>query len=200
MFNEWDLVAVNPQLSEEDTTADLISRRLRFKSSVTYFGGITCIFHLSVCFSFYISSSNLPAAETCVGADWHGGCRAWKIPSLTFRAIFLPEDHPHLAGLCKNGNRSGIWELSQDTRREVGSGRLSRPPLGCPAPPPISLTPGTKQALNSGNTLTHFLFYLSKLYLHKRDPFNHRIIESPRLEKTHRISQSNHSPITNGSH
>ena len=29
---------------------------------------------------------------------------------------------------------------------------------------------------------------------------NHGIIESPRLEKTHRIIQSNHSPITNGSH
>ena len=28
---------------------------------------------------------------------------------------------------------------------------------------------------------------------------NHRIIESPRLEKTHRIIQSNHSPFTNGS-
>ena len=28
----------------------------------------------------------------------------------------------------------------------------------------------------------------------------HRIIESQRLEKTHRIIQSNHSPITNGSH
>ena len=28
---------------------------------------------------------------------------------------------------------------------------------------------------------------------------HHRIIESPRLEKTHRIIQSNHSPITNGS-
>jgi len=27
-----------------------------------------------------------------------------------------------------------------------------------------------------------------------------RIIESPRLEKTHRITQSNHPPITNGSH
>jgi len=27
-----------------------------------------------------------------------------------------------------------------------------------------------------------------------------RIIESLRLEKTHRIIQSNHSPITNGSH
>ena len=29
---------------------------------------------------------------------------------------------------------------------------------------------------------------------------DHRIIESQRLEKTHRIIQSNHSPITNGSH
>jgi len=29
---------------------------------------------------------------------------------------------------------------------------------------------------------------------------NHRIIESPRLEKTHRITQSNHPPITNSSH
>ena len=28
----------------------------------------------------------------------------------------------------------------------------------------------------------------------------HGIIESPRLEKTHRITQSNHPPITNGSH
>jgi len=28
----------------------------------------------------------------------------------------------------------------------------------------------------------------------------HRIIESLRLEKTHRIIQSNHSPFTNGSH
>ena len=27
----------------------------------------------------------------------------------------------------------------------------------------------------------------------------HRIVESPRLEKTHRITQSNHPPITNGS-
>jgi len=29
---------------------------------------------------------------------------------------------------------------------------------------------------------------------------NHRIIESLRLEKTHRIIQSKHSPFTNGSH
>ena len=30
-------------------------------------------------------------------------------------------------------------------------------------------------------------------------PWNHRIIESLRLEKTHRIIQSKHSPFTNGS-
>ena len=30
--------------------------------------------------------------------------------------------------------------------------------------------------------------------------WNHRIIESQRLEKTHRIIQSNHSPFTNGTH
>ena len=29
---------------------------------------------------------------------------------------------------------------------------------------------------------------------------NHKIIVSPKLEKTHRITQSNHSPITSGSH
>jgi len=29
---------------------------------------------------------------------------------------------------------------------------------------------------------------------------DHGIIESPRLEKTHRITQSNHLPITNSSH
>ena len=30
--------------------------------------------------------------------------------------------------------------------------------------------------------------------------FQIRILESLRLEKTHRIIQSNHSPVTNGSH
>jgi len=29
---------------------------------------------------------------------------------------------------------------------------------------------------------------------------NHRIIEPPMLEKTHRITQSNHPPFTNSSH
>jgi len=33
-----------------------------------------------------------------------------------------------------------------------------------------------------------------------RDLTDHRIIESLRLEKTHRIIQSNQSPFTNGSH
>jgi len=39
----------------------------------------------------------------------------------------------------------------------------------------------------------------SHIYQRLKIPL-HRIIESPRLEKTHRIIQSNHPPITSGSH
>lgn len=167
MFNEWDVVSVNLQLSEEDITADLISRRLRFKSSVTYFGGITCIFHLSVCFSFYISCSNLPIAEIHVEGDWHGGCRAWKIPPLTFSAFFLPEII-HIWQVCEK--KMGT-DLGFESSPRTPGGRWAQAPLGCPALPSISLTDTWHKTSiyfwDHSNTFS----FLSHLYLHKKRSF-----------------------------
>ena len=151
--------------------------------------------------------------ESCTKADGHRNPTCNKVRTKGSHLCSRPSPTNH--SMQAGGSHSALKHRSEDVVAIVSAENIynfqasvpsiptpsSRCNPSCPAqmvlpPPPPALSSHSPAAATSPNPRSS---PPARLQLFPPPAVNHRITELLRLEKTHRITQSNHSPITNGS-